>query len=179
MGDAARVDGFRLCREVLWALDAAGIQNRPLQIGINFVRYLGGPIHTMMRRYRFVQEGLCLGVPETALVEDDARQHVRLWHRVEQDGAASGDDDRYKLVLQREEELLMPGMARMLQEDRDRRCKSCQFRLVYGAESSGRFGGVQLCMACREEWQDYLEKLPSRAATAFPTLSGLLKTTGC
>ena len=138
------------------------------------MRFLGGPIQTMMRRYRFVEEGLRLGVAETERVEDEARRHVRLWHRVEQTGDPRGDA-RFEAVVAREDELLIPGMADMLRDDGAGRCGDCRYRLVYGAEASGRFGGVQLCGPCTKQWQDYLETLPSRAIAAFPVLDGFLK----
>lgn len=37
--------------------------------------------HMSMRRYRFVNDGLVLGIPETHAVVDDARASVKLWYR--------------------------------------------------------------------------------------------------
>jgi len=37
----------------------------------------------MMRRYRFVEDGLMIGRPETDHVIAQTRQHVKLWNRVD------------------------------------------------------------------------------------------------
>jgi len=167
-GYEARGEAYRRCREVLWALDAAGARDMSLQCAISFVRYIGGPIHLMMRRYRFVDDGLQVCRPEDERLVDAARQHVKLWNRV--DVGEAVQDDRYAAVMARDDELLFPGLADLLELGAEGHCKDCRFRDVYGADASGRFGGVELCDGCEKEWQDYLEDLPVRAAEAFPVL---------
>ena len=61
-----RNKAFHQCRETLWALDVTWAHNsKPQFIVVNFLRFLGGPIYIMMRRYRFVEDGLVVGMPET------------------------------------------------------------------------------------------------------------------
>ncbi|KAJ7798284.1 hypothetical protein B0H14DRAFT_3545356, partial [Mycena olivaceomarginata] len=59
-----RTEAYRVAREVLWALDAAQAAEPAWRIVLNFLRSFGGPIQTMMRRYRFVEQGLTIGMPE-------------------------------------------------------------------------------------------------------------------
>jgi hypothetical protein len=73
-----RVQAFRQTRELLWALDVTWAKRPELQSVINFVRFFGGPIHMMMRRYRFVEEGLTIGRFETDEVINQARRNVKL-----------------------------------------------------------------------------------------------------
>ncbi|KAF7349846.1 Alpha-ionylideneethane synthase abl3 [Mycena venus] len=82
MPDDLRVRAFRQCREVLWALDVAWARQRQMRAVINFLRFFGGPIHMMMRRYRFVEEGLTIGKPETNQVITQTRANFKLWNRV-------------------------------------------------------------------------------------------------
>lgn len=91
-GGEARVAAYHRCREVLWALDAAAAQEPSLQCAINFARSIGGPIHLMMRRYRFVDDALTIGNPETEQVVMDARAHVKLWNRVDQCAELAGEN---------------------------------------------------------------------------------------
>lgn len=186
-----RKEAYHRCREVLWGLDAfylsssslsspshASSAAKKMQCAINFVRYFGGPIHMMMRRYRFVDDELTIGRPETEEIVGDARRHVKLWNRVDVilQGASDGnneDDSRYAVVAAQGDRLLIPGLLDLLQHEQEEgRCKDCEFRHVYGAEASGEFGGVRLCRACRLGWQEYLGSLATRAAEAFPVLQG-------
>ncbi|KAJ7171645.1 hypothetical protein C8R43DRAFT_978911 [Mycena crocata] len=114
MPNDARVAAFRRCREVLWALDAAWVRKPTVQIVTNFVRFSGGPIHMMMRRYRFVDEGLTLGHPETEHIVEQARANHKLWTRFDADqkkDIREKDIQRYRHVLARSDELLFPGLA--------------------------------------------------------------------
>ncbi|KAJ7171585.1 hypothetical protein C8R43DRAFT_978755 [Mycena crocata] len=117
MPEDARVAAFRRCREVLWALDAAWVRKPKMQIVTNFVRFSGGPIHMMMRRYRFVDEGLTLGQPETEHIVEEARANHKLWTRFDANRKQDGEKDiqRYADVLARSDELLFPGLAEILE----------------------------------------------------------------
>lgn len=86
-----RIEAFRVARELLWALDVAYAQKPGGLALMNFTRFFGGPIHMMMRRYRFVEEDLTVGKAETAAVVDETRHNVKLWNRVDaQNTAAAG-----------------------------------------------------------------------------------------
>ncbi|KAK4445125.1 hypothetical protein QBC34DRAFT_472993 [Podospora aff. communis PSN243] len=167
-GSSARVEAFHRCREVLWRLDASMATEPKMQHAVNFVRYFGGPIHLMMRRYRFVEDGLGLGGVETEGLVGDARAHVKLWNRVDVCGEGV-DGGRLRVVMEREG-VLFEGLREMLEDGAEGRCEGCVFREVYGAEGSGEFGGVRLCVGCERKWQEYLGSLAERAAEAFPAL---------
>ena len=80
------------------------------------------------------------------------------------------DDGRYATVTARGEELLFPGLFELLQGSEEGHCNDCTFRVVYGAEASGQFGGAELCKTCKLEWQKYLSSIMARTAEAFPSL---------
>ena len=105
-----------------------------------------------MWRYCFVDDALTLGRPETEQVVSDAREHVKLWNRLDRYGELV-DESRYAAVAARGDELLFPRLANMLDRSAEGHCDDCTFRAVYGADTSGEFGGVKLCGACRLEWQ--------------------------
>lgn len=79
-------------------------------------------------------------------------------------------DVRYATVTARSEELMFPGLLEVLEGSAAGRCEDCRHRLSYGAEGLGRFGGVELCARCRDEWQGYLRTFRERAADVFPVL---------
>lgn len=85
-----RIQAFRVAREMLWALDVAYAHKPEGAILVNFIRFFGGPIHMMMRRYRFVEEDLTVGKPETAAVVAETRRNFKLWNRVDAQVAAPG-----------------------------------------------------------------------------------------
>jgi hypothetical protein len=126
----------------------------------------------MMRRYRFVEDGLMIGRPETEDVVAQTRQHVKLWNRVDAAGIQSSSTEtaRYRNVIAGSKKLLIDGLADMLEGSNEGDCVDCTYRhnLSYGAQASEEFGGVKLCDGCKEEWRSYLESLPARAAKAFP-----------
>jgi hypothetical protein len=164
-----RKESYRQCREVLWALDVAWARHPELHV-INFLRFFGGPIHMMMRRYRFVEEDLTIGKPETEHVVAQTRQNFKLWNRVDATEMKGVQSARYRDVIRRSNKLMFPGLAEMLESAAEGQCDCCHYRLSYGAEASGRFGGVKLCVDCREDWRAYLEAFPARAAKVFPVL---------
>jgi hypothetical protein len=123
-----------------------------------------------MRRYRFIEDNLTIGNPETEYVVKQTRKNFKLWNRVDAIGKNEAHSERYVDAIARSEELMFPGLVEMLESGEQDRCKDCRYRQAYGAEASGRFGGVELCQKCREEWQSYLEALPARAAEVFPEL---------
>ncbi|KAJ6597660.1 hypothetical protein DFH09DRAFT_820321, partial [Mycena vulgaris] len=166
-----RVKAFRQCREILWALDAAWARQHKMAIVPSFVRIFGGAIHTMMLRYRFVDEDLTIGRPETGHVVTQTRANFKLRNRI--DAVNDVDEEsiqRYRDVLPREDELLFPGFAEILETARDGLCDTCHHRASYGAESTHRFGGVEVCDGCKANWREFLVTFPERAAQAFPEL---------
>jgi hypothetical protein len=128
----------------------------------------------MMRRYRFVEDDLMIGKPETEEVVAQTRQNVKLWNRVDaaEMQSASAQSARYRKVIAGSNKLLIEGLADMLEGGNEGFCGKCAYRyeLSYGARDSEQFGGVDLCVGCKEEWRSYLESLPARAAKVFPIL---------
>ncbi|MEU9243305.1 hypothetical protein [Streptomyces sp. NPDC048385] len=163
-GAELRDDCFRRFREVLWALDATTARDPRFRVAVNFLRPFGGPIHMMMRRYRFTDDGLTIGLPETEDVVRQTRQNYKLWHRNDAQDSGTTQGPRYADVIAQEEKILFPGLRTMLENSGTPPCGRCRYRESYGAETSGEFGGVELCDACRGEWRTYLTDFPTRAA---------------
>lgn len=168
-----RLKAFHTAREVLWALDVAWRGKDYHTSVTNFTRFFGGPIHMMMRRYRFVEESLTIGTPEDERVVNQTRNNFKLWNRLDaQAQARSIIDDkelaRYKKILSQSERLMFPGLAEFLETAGDGACDKCLYRESYGAEQTHQFGGVQLCEGCQDNWRGWWESFPARVALAFP-----------
>lgn len=156
-----RIDSFRIARELLWALDAYYVQRPEGPILINFVRIVGGPVHMMMRRYRFVEEECTIGRVETDDIIELARRKVKLWNRVDVADKAQDNErirlleapgvERYKSLLARHQEWMFPGLSGYFEDGGQ--CESCAYRPSYGAEVRHTFGGVQLCQGCIEKFR--------------------------
>ncbi|KAK3316748.1 hypothetical protein B0H66DRAFT_626150 [Apodospora peruviana] len=179
---ALRVEAYRRAREVLWALDVAWARGRLAGRlhAVNFLRLIGGPIHMTMRRYRYVEDGMVIGKPETEDVVDLTRQHFKLWNRVDSSGDHDHvqrdvdvnvglDDTSYVDVILQSDRLLFCGLKELLQMS-ERKCAKCRYKRSYGAETLAQFGGVELCAECRTGWGVYMQSLPQRAADAFPEI---------
>ncbi|KAI1663829.1 hypothetical protein Ptr902_09579 [Pyrenophora tritici-repentis] len=168
-----RVQAFHQAREVLWALDVALAAKPELQSVINFVRFFGGPIHMMMRRYRFVEEGLTIGKAETDEVIGQTRKNFKLWNRLDAQDAGKKNVGRYRdLVSKSRDTLMFPGLAEILESEDN--CRNCTFPESYGVVTCYEFGGVKLCSSCKKNWRRYIETLHERAVEAFPQLACVL-----
>lgn len=170
---------YKRYREVLWALDVALSGSPAHRCVINFLRSFGGPIHIEMRRYRYVEDRLMIGHPETDAAVEDARRHVKLWHRVDHlKGVGSGEHQGqagYEDVLPKQEKIMFSGMAELLEQAvATEQCGQCYFRLSHGAETSGQFGGVKLCSVCQAKWQSYMADIWSRVTTVFPQIKSII-----
>ncbi|OJI80076.1 hypothetical protein ASPTUDRAFT_33014 [Aspergillus tubingensis CBS 134.48] len=172
MPEDHRIDAFHRARQVLWAIDLA-MAGIPGHLAVtNFLRSFGGPIHMMMRRYRFVEEDLTVGKSETEEVINQTRLNKKLWNRI--DGRKTGiaeDIEHYNRSMARSDEFMFRGLADYLDRADNQHCPECIYREVYGAQRDHCFGGVQLCDQCRLEWGHFLETLPERAKRAFPDLN--------
>jgi len=165
---------YRRCREVLWALDVKWARDPGRRCVVNCLRYASGPMHMMMRRYRFVEDDLTIGNPETERVVAQTRQIVKLWYRVDTTDETSLHSARYADIIARRDKLMFAGLAEMLQSSDDGHCDRCVYRLSYGAEAVGQFGGVKLCDGCKEAWGKYIESFSARAAEVFPVVKSVL-----
>jgi len=175
----ARIEAFRVARELLWALDVYyAAPNKKGVALMNFLRFFGGPIHMMMRRYRFVEEDLSIGRTETGDVVAQTRRNVKLWNRVDASDAKEdlplppevAQVDRYKSLLQRKDDLMFPELHDILEGAGDPQCGQCRYRSSYGAKQIHKFGGVGLCSGCKSMWRDYVLSLPERVLEFFPGL---------
>lgn len=173
-----RITAFRQCREVLWALDVAWESRPELQGVINFIRFFGGPIHMMMRRYRFVEEDLTIGKPETSYVIEQTRRNFKLWYLSEEEDKTTQGAERYRELQSRSEELMFPGLAVFLEMSQDGACILCRHCNSYDTQASHRFGGLRLCESCEEQWRHYVDSLYARAAKVFPEITSLIDTQG-
>lgn len=173
----------------MFALEVALAHRTERLLLTTFARSLSGPIHLTMRRYRFVEDNLSLGLGFTSDVAAQARQHLKLWNRLDAPPTAATDQnqdqshhdgagkqeapahcDRYQsLVRDRAEELLFPGLADILERAGTPHCDRCR-RASYGAEGVHGFGSVQLCPGCRAVWRGYVELLPERAKEVYQDL---------
>ncbi|RFU80097.1 aba 3 [Trichoderma arundinaceum] len=180
VGQELRQESYRRCREILWDLDVAWVRSPAHVCVLNFMRCFGGPIHLMMRRYRYVEDNLTVGIPETDSVVAQTRENIKLWNRVDQMKSSTQDHqngqirdgmDRYREAVRRSDTLMFDGLATVLQTSSYGHCCSCLYRQSYGAETAGQFGGVQLCDSCKAEWRSYIESFPARASAVFPGLT--------
>lgn len=175
-----RVLAFHKCREALWALDVAWAGKPEMKCVINFLRFFGGPIHMMMRRYRFVEEGLTLGKPDTKIVIAQTRKNIKLWNRLdEQEGTEEQrlqSLKQYRVVLEREKLLLFNGLGAMLEKADQTLCSECEYREIYGAPQDHTFGGVFLCAGCQQKWAEYIESVLERMAETFPETAETIRT---
>ncbi|MCI3273924.1 hypothetical protein [Streptomyces cylindrosporus] len=168
-GGEIREDAYGSYRQALWDLDTRWSGTVAGRCAVNFARFVGGPIHQMMRRYRFVEDGLMVGKPETSDVVAGARHNAKLWYRFEAETTPPTGKERYEAVMDQADRVLFPGMAQMLNRpDRDK-CPRCRRRDSYGAEAAGQFGGVELCEACRSRWGDHLRTFSARATRTLAT----------
>ena len=111
----------------------------------------------MMRRCRFVEEGLTTGMPETEHVATQTRQNFKLWHRSDVVNKTAQNLDRFRDIIAQEERLPFPGLADILKRDSNGHCDSCSYRKSYGTGVVHQFGGVQLCDNCKAKWRGYVK----------------------
>jgi len=159
---------FSLYNHILWSLEVSAYESLELRTVFNFVRPFGGPIHMMMHRYRFVEEGLTIGKPEDSDVIDEARRNVKLWYRQDTCDRLAPSDHRYELVQSRHEQLLFSGMAEMLEQNRDGACLQCR-QINLGRNGRTHDDDiVRLCQCCERACLEYVVSLPDRMVRAFP-----------
>lgn len=158
---------YRINREILWALEPTWAKMPDRRCALSFVRFVGGPIHIATRRYRYVEDDLMVGRPETAEVVDQTRRNAKLWYR--NDPKSGGTEpERYEQVMRWGGRILFPGFADMLTRDENERCSACQRHSFYGTSELSSFSGVELCEGCRKNWGEYLLCMRDRAGEVLP-----------
>jgi hypothetical protein len=161
-----RAPNFRRCREILWSLDVNWASNIAKRCAIHFCRAVAGPIHVIMRRYRYLEDGMTLGKPETEEMVQQARRNVKLWYRNDSDLPVT--DEYYDTVMAQQKNLLFPGFADMLNRRDEDKCPNCIRKDFYGANKINEFSGVRLCSSCQTKWNDYMETIVERAREILP-----------
>ncbi|OKL55532.1 hypothetical protein UA08_09189 [Talaromyces atroroseus] len=135
-----RRESFHECRTLLWRLEVAWAHAPQFLCVLNFIRFFGGPIHMTTRRYRFVDDGLTLGTPETEDVIIQTRQNYKLWNRVDLDidrPERKEVQDKFYAKSMSQNQFLIDGLAEILERDDSQHCNNCFYRTSYGAESPG------------------------------------------
>jgi hypothetical protein len=169
VGSEMRVENYQEYRDILWALDVQWAQDPAKRCVLNFVRPFGGPIHMMTRRYRFVEDGLMIGRPETDQVVELTRANFKLWNKVEGDAAKPAKDGRNMDIITQSDKLMIPGFCGLLESSAKKHCSHCS-NAVSGSQDIRRFGGVRLCDECRGEWRSFMRAARVRFAAAFPEI---------
>lgn len=162
-----RSSAYQLFSHILWSLDVT-YGSAEFHIVSNFIRSFGGPIHMMMHRYRFVENGLTIGNSEAGEVAELARRNVKLWFRPNRSAGVVASDRRYRMICVHHRRLLFSGMAEILRRSDDIACLECRKDGYRGTDDGRAFSGVSLCGHCAKVWRDYLKSLPSRLGHAFP-----------
>ncbi|KAL5325376.1 hypothetical protein ACEPPN_006501 [Leptodophora sp. 'Broadleaf-Isolate-01'] len=171
VGEETRVESFRLYREVLWALDVAWARDPAKRCVLNFTRSFGGPIHMTTRRYRFVEDGLMIGRPETEEVVELTRGNFKLWHRVEETGTQSVMKESFADIMAQSDEHVFLGFSEILQNSAEKSCPHCSHAAFDSSMAIKQFGGIQLCDECRETWRSYMRAFPRRFGAVFPEIN--------
>jgi hypothetical protein len=145
------------------------------------VRLFGGPIHMMMRRYRFVEEDLVIGKSEDERVRKAAKKNEKLWNRLDDSGVQSRKREgqrRYEKILRKEDRLLFPGFVDILEEsNRQDSAAGSPERAGSDEEddtdpyAAQKFGGEQLTHREREKWRSYASRLNDRVKREFPEVN--------
>ena len=171
VGEQTRVDSYRLYREVLWALDVVWARDPAKRCVLNFIRSFGGPIHMTTRRYRFVEDGLMIGKPETEEVVELTRGNFKLWHRVEETGTQRGVEDSFADIVVPSDDHLFWGFPEVLQNSTEKYCPDCSYAASDDSKVITQFGGIRLCEECRETWRSYMRAFPQRFEAMFQDIN--------
>ncbi|KAG7424304.1 hypothetical protein Forpi1262_v014319 [Fusarium oxysporum f. sp. raphani] len=169
VGSEMRVENYREYREILWALDVKWAHDPAKRCVLNFIRPFGGPIHMMTRRYRFVEDGLMIGRPETDQVVELTRANFKLWHKVDSDIVKPDKDGRYMDTITKFDKLMLPGFCGLLESSARKHCSYCS-NAVSSSLDIRRFGGVRLCDECKANWRSFMRAARARFAAAFPEI---------
>ncbi|MFJ5306688.1 hypothetical protein [Streptomyces sp. NPDC088350] len=149
---------YRTCRDTLWNIDAHWADTPERTPVVNFLRNIAGPIHMTMRRYRYVEDSLTLGNPETARTVDQARKNVKLWYRL---SPTAQDNNHYRDILANQGRVLFPGFAAIL-ENAGPTCFDCVYPSQF-TPAPAHFAGVRVCAEHRKAFDTHLGELPARA----------------
>ncbi len=159
---AFRVEAYKTARALLWAIDEQWCRTVRGRCATNTVRQVP-LIHVGMRRYRFVEDGLTLGMPETDEMIESAHKNVKLWYRGDT-CAEEAWDERTRDVVTEQGHLLYRGLAEVLLDAEQKMCPHCTWHGIRNP-TIGQFSGVELCPRCKDIWQAYIKAAWTRFAT--------------
>lgn len=71
--------------------------------------------------------------------------------------------------------LFFEGLAEMLEQNVGRPCAECRYRDTYGMTEAYTFGGVFLCIQCKDTWRVYVRDLHTRTRSSFPEIGDSLR----
>jgi hypothetical protein len=125
----------------------------------------------VMRRYRFVEDGLVIGRPETLTVVKQARAKFKLWNRVDAQDSEVEGVDHYTAMTARSDELVFDGLSGYLEASKNVTCQECQEHQSCKEDTLYGLGGVRLCDECRDEWGAHIDTFPNRFASVFPEVT--------
>ncbi|KAJ0128745.1 Vacuolar calcium ion transporter [Fusarium oxysporum f. sp. albedinis] len=123
----------------------------------------------MTRRYRFVEDGLMIGRPETDQVVELTRANFKLWHKVDSDIVKPDKDGRYMDTITKLDKLMLPGFCSLLESSAGKHCSYCSNAVSSGSDIR-RFGGVRLCDECKANWRSFMGAARARFSAAFPEI---------
>ncbi|RLU86279.1 hypothetical protein CTZ27_25225 [Streptomyces griseocarneus] len=160
-----RTEMYAIAREVLWMLDSEWAKYAQRRVLVNMLRSFGGPIHMMMRRYRFVEDAMVIGKPPTEETVKATRENYKLWYRV---AAPSGpvDDPQYDAALAQQEQLMFDGMAEMLERPEHLKCTECT-RPTQADRGEGMFNAIKMCDHHRDEFSSHMLSIRQRVHSGF------------
>ncbi|PCD22281.1 hypothetical protein AU210_016071 [Fusarium oxysporum f. sp. radicis-cucumerinum] len=168
VGSEMRVENYRDYQDILWVLDVKWAHDPAKRCVLNFIRPFGGPIHMMTRRYRFVEDGLMIGRPETDEVVELTRANFKLWHKVDSD-AKSDKDGTHMDIITTSESLMFPGFCGILESSARKHCSHCSSPASSSSDIR-RFGGIRLCEGCKASCRSFMQAALARFAAAFPEI---------
>ncbi|MFJ1767938.1 hypothetical protein ACIOD2_46995 [Amycolatopsis sp. NPDC088138] len=158
-----RKDAYNAALSMQWELDKTWCRTVGGRCAMNLARQFP-LLHMMMHRYRFIEDGLVIGKPESDEVIEQTRHGVKLWYRNE---ANPESEKRRDDAIARMSPILTPGLAELLTLPDEQKCPKCVRREVYGVTAPGQFGGVALCPDCTATYRDYVHTSEERWSRAF------------
>lgn len=122
------------------------------------------------RRYRFVEDGLMIGRPESEEVVELTRGNFKLWNRVEDAAPQPLMKTSYRDLVAQCDERMFAGFSDLLESSAKKHCPRC-LQATSNRLEMKQFGGIRLCEDCKEGWRSYMRAFPKRFAAAFPEIN--------
>lgn len=166
-----RAEAYTTARDALWALETKWHSTVAGRCAVNLAKQMP-MIHMSMRRYRYIEDGLVIGKPETEEVIAAARKNTKLWYRVDAPADSNPAARRTEEAVAGVSQLLYRGLAEELLRPEEQKCARCTRRAVYGARAAKQFGGVELCTECKDTYRAYIHTAWTRWSAALALSEG-------